>query len=268
MSERGEYAPGEFCWVSLATTDVEGARAFYGDLLGVDWEPAPGPPEETGGYGFFVKGGKQVAGMGPTQQEGQPSAWSSYIKVEDADATAEKVKESGGQVLFGPADLPNESGRVAMLQDPTGAFVWINQQQKHPGAQLVNEPGTWNWNNLMTRDMDAAKDFYRNVFGWTATHNEQAPDFVWMWQVDGQRWPEGLAGLMEIGGDLPAEMPAHWQVYLMVDGVDDTVAKAEGAGGRLAWGPIDIPVGRIAVVVDPQGAPFSIIEATNFPGPR
>src|SRR5215208_4137557 len=132
MSERSEYAPGEFCWVDLATTDVDGATKFYGDLLGVEAEAAPGDPEETGGYGFFTKSGKMVAGFGPTQQEGQPSAWSSYVKVENADATTEKAKEAGGQVVFGPIDIPNESERMAVLQDPTGAFISINQQQKHP----------------------------------------------------------------------------------------------------------------------------------------
>jgi len=169
MSERAEYASGEFCWVDLATTDVEGATSFYGELLGVEWQPAPGAPEQTGGYGFFVKGGRQVAGMGPTQQEGQPPVWSSYVKVEDADATARKAREAGGQLIFGPVDLPDESGRMGVLQDPTGAFISINQQQKHPGAELVNEPGSWTWNNLLTRDIDAAMDFYGQVFGWRAT---------------------------------------------------------------------------------------------------
>src|SRR5512144_527049 len=108
MSERSEYAPGEFRWVDLATTDVDGALDFYGELLGVEAEPASGDPEETGGYGFLTKGGMMVAGYGPTQQEGQPPAWSSYISVENADETVEKVKEAGGQVHAGPFDLPNE----------------------------------------------------------------------------------------------------------------------------------------------------------------
>ncbi|HEY3193173.1 MAG TPA: VOC family protein [Solirubrobacterales bacterium] len=267
MSERTEYAPGEFCWVDLATTDVDGATTFYGDLLGVQAEAAPGDPEQTGGYGFFTKNGKMVAGYGPTQQEGQPSAWSSYVKVEDADATVEKAKEAGGQVVFGPIDIPNESGRMAVLQDPTGAFISINQQQRHPGAQLVNEPGTWNWNNLMTRDMDAAKDFYGQVFGWSATHNEQAPEFVWMWQVKGQRWPEGLAGLMEMGSEMPSDAPPYWQVYLMVDDADGAIEKTKAGGGELIFGPQEIPVGKIAVLFDPQGAAFSIIEP-DFPEPR
>jgi predicted enzyme related to lactoylglutathione lyase len=267
MSERTEYAPGEFCWVDLATTDVDGATRFYGELLGIEAQAAPGDPEETGGYGFFTKDGKMVAGYGPTQSADQPSAWSSYVKVEDADATTEKAKEAGGQVLFGPIDIPNEAGRMAVLQDPTGAFISINQQRSHPGAQLVNEPGTWNWSNLMTRDLDAAKDFYGKVFGWSANHNDEAPDFVWMWQVDGQRWPEGLAGLMEMGSDIPADAPPYWQVYLMVESAGEAIEKTKSAGGKLIFGPQDIPVGKVATLFDPQGAAFSILEP-DFPEPR
>ena len=100
MSERNEYAPGEFCWVDLSTTDVDAAKSFYGDLLGIEAEAAPGDPEETGGYGFFMKGGKMLAGIGPVQSDEGHSAWSSYVKVEDADATAAKVKEAGGSVLL------------------------------------------------------------------------------------------------------------------------------------------------------------------------
>lgn len=267
MSERSEYAPGEFCWVDLSTTDVDGALSFYGELLGVEGQPAPGDPEETGGYGFFIKDDKMVAGYGPTQRDEQPSVWSSYIKVNDADATAEKVKEAGGQVHFGPIDLPNESGRMAVLQDPTGAFVCINQQQNHPGAQLVNEPGTWNWNNLVTRDPDAAKDFYGKVFGWSATHNEEAPDFIWMWQVEGQRWPEGFAGLMEMGTEMPADAPPYWQVYFMVENADRAIETTKSSGGSLVFGPLDIPTGRVATLFDPQGAAVSILES-SYPEPR
>ena len=267
MSERTEYAPGEFCWVDLSTTDVEGATSFYGELLGLDVQAAPGNPEQTGGYGFLMKDGKMVAGIGPVQSGEGHSAWSSYVKVEDADATAEKVGEAGGSVFFGPADLPNESGRVAMCRDPAGAFIGIIQQGRHTGAQLVNEPGTWTWSNLMTRDLEGAKDFYGKVFGWTATHNDQAPPGIFMWQVEGQRWPEGHAGLMEIGDDLPPDMPSHWQVYFIVESADEAIERSTGSGAKLGFGPIDIPVGRFATLVDPQGAVVSILEA-RYPEPR
>ena len=237
MSERSEYAPGEFCWVDLSTTDVEAAKSFYGDLLGIEAEAAPGDPEETGGYGFFMKGGKMLAGVGPVQSGEGHSAWSSYVKVEDADATADKVKDAGGSVFFGPADLPNDAGRVAMLRDPSGAFFGVVEQNRNPGAQLVNEPGAWTWNNLLTRDIEGAKDFYGKVFGWTAEHNDEAPPNVLMWQVEGQRWPEGMGGLMGITDDLPAEMPAHWQVYFIVDNADEAIAKAESNGAEARLRP-------------------------------
>ena len=267
MSERTGYAPGEFCWVDLASTDIEAGKRFYGELLGVDAEAAPGDPEETGGYGFFTKDGKMIAGFGPTMQEGQPSAWSSYISVSDADETVEKAKEAGGNVIFGPVDLPNESGRMAVLQDPTGAFISINQQQNHPGAQLVNEPGTWTWNNLLTRDVDAAEEFYGKVFGWRKHHDDQAPDFVSMWQVDGQRWPEGLGGLMQMGSEMPSEAPPHWQVYFVVEDLDEAIEQTRSAGGKLLFGPQQIPVGTVAVLMDPQDATFGLIEP-DYPEPR
>ncbi len=267
MSERSEYAPGEFCWVDLATTDVDGSKSFYNGLLGVDAQAAPGDPEETGGYGFLMQDGKMVAGIGPVRSGEGHSAWASYIKVDDADATAQRVKDAGGSVFFGPVDLPNESGRVAMLRDPEGAFIGIIQQNRHPGAQIVNEPGAWTWNNLLTRDLEGAKRFYGDVFGWTAIHNEEAPPGILMWQVEDQRWPEGMGGMMQISEDLPAEMPPHWQVYFIVENADQAIEKAESAGAQLGFGPIDVPVGRMATLVDPQGAAVSIIES-RYPEPR
>ena len=156
---------------------------------------------------------------------------------------------------------------MAVLQDPTGAFISIFQQGEHPGAQLVNEPGTWTWSNLMTRDVDAAEKFYGTVFGWTAIHHEEAPPGVLMWQVEGQRWPEGLGGMMAIGSEMPADMPSHWEVYFVVERADESIELAESSGAKLAFGPLDIPVGRMAVLVDPQGAPVSIIES-RYPEPR
>jgi uncharacterized protein len=256
MSERSEYALGEFCWVDLATTDVDGSLSFYGELLGVEGQPAPGDPEETGGYGFLTRDGKMVGGYGPTQSAEQPPAWHSYIKVEDADKTAEKAKEAGGQVDFGPIDLPNESGRMAVLRDPTGAFISINQQQNHPGAQLVNEIGTWTWNNLMTRDVDAAKDFYGEVFGWTAT--DMGPEYGG-YRIF-QHGEARVAGLMTLPDN---SVPALWQPYVAVEDTDETTAKAKQLGGSALMEPMDVPnVGRIAVLRDPQGAVFGIIKPT------
>ncbi len=114
MSERNEYRPGEFCWVDLATSDVDSAVAFYGELLGWEHESLG---SEAGGYGIFRYKGKQVAGVGPTQAAGQPSAWSSYVSVTDADETTSKVKDAGGSLLVDLMDLPNNAGRMGVCQD-------------------------------------------------------------------------------------------------------------------------------------------------------
>jgi uncharacterized protein len=267
MSERSEYAPGEFAWVNLATPDIGAAVRFYGDLLGWEFEPAPGPPEETGGYGFFTYNGKQVAGGGSVQREGQPPAWSSYIKTNDADATAQKVRDAGGTVLLDPFEILGGAGRMAVCQDTEGAVFSLFEPSGHNGAELVNEIGAWTWNNLMTRDLDKAKDFYGKVFGWDATHTDEAPPDVLMWQVKGQKWPEGLGGLMKIGSDMPLEAPPHWQVYFLVPDLDAAIETTTSAGGNLLFGPLEVPVGKLAVFTDPQGAAFALMEP-DYPEPR
>jgi len=267
MSERSEYSPGEFGWVDLATPDVEAAKRFYGELIGWDAEPAPAPPEETGGYGFFTCKRKPVAGYGPTMGEDQPPAWSSYVYITDADATAKEIGEAGGTVVMEPFDIPGDSGRMAVCQDPEGAFFSIFEPKQFHGAQLVNEIGTWTWNNLMSRDLEQAERFYGEVFGWEAHAIEGAPPGIHNWHLPAQRWPEGLAGLMAMGSEIPAETPPHWQVYFGVESADGAVKQTEAAGGNLLFGPLDIPVGRMAVLTDPQGAAFAIIEP-DYPEPR
>jgi predicted enzyme related to lactoylglutathione lyase len=266
VSERSGYEPGEFCWVDLASSDFDRAKGFYGDLLGWDWEAA-GPAEETGGYGFFTLKGKQICGGGPVQAAGQPSAWSSYVKVDDAEESAAKVKEAGGNVLAEPFELPNESGRMAVCQDAGGAFFCLMEQREHSGAELVNEIGTWSWSNLMTRDLDQAKEFYGAVFGWEATHSDEAPPDVLNWQVEGQRWPEGLGGVMKMGSDMPLDAPPHWQVYFLVPDMDAAIETTTSAGGNLLFGPLELPIAKLAVFTDPQGAAFALMEP-NYPEPR
>jgi predicted enzyme related to lactoylglutathione lyase len=267
VSERNSYSDGEFAWVNLATSDIDAAARFYGDLVGWEFEPAPGPPEETGGYGFFTYNGKQVAGGGSVQQEGQPPAWLSFIKTGDADATAQKVKDAGGAVMMEPFEILGGAGRMAVCQDAEGAFFCLFEPRGHIGAELVNEIGAWSWNNLMTRDLDQAKDFYGKVFAWEATHSDETPESVLTWQVKGQRWPEGLGGLMQMGSDMPLDAPPHWQVYFLVPDLDAAIETTTSAGGNLLFGPLEVPVARLAVLTDPQGAAFALMEP-DYPEPR
>jgi hypothetical protein len=141
------------------------------------------------------------------------------------------------------------------------------QQRQHKGAERINEPGSWTWNNLLVREIERAKDFYGQVFGWTAAQPEGAPDYIWNWQVEGQHWPEGLGGLMRMGTDMPPDAPPYWQVYLMVESADEAVEKTMGADGRLIFGPLDTPIATMATVFDPQGAAVSLLEG-RYPEPR
>jgi uncharacterized protein len=164
MGERTSYAPGTPCWVDLGTPDLDAAAAFYGGLFGWSVEEDENA-EQTGGYRQAKLRGKPVAGVMPLMQEGQPPAWSTYVSVEDADATTAKIREAGGNVLVEPMDVL-DLGRMAVFADPTGAVFGLWQPGSFIGAEVVNEAGGVLWNELNTRDTEAAKAFYRAVFGW------------------------------------------------------------------------------------------------------
>ena len=167
MPERAEYAPGTPSWVDIGT-DVEAAKQFYGGLFGWGGRDA-GPAEETGGYGFFVKGEKLVAGYGPQQSPGPPN-WTTYVSVDDADDITKKVEAAGGTVVVAPMQVMT-AGRMAVFQDAQGAFISAWEPGGHKGAEVVNESGAMSWNELNTRDVEGSKAFYREVFGW-----EPGPD--------------------------------------------------------------------------------------------
>jgi uncharacterized protein len=237
MSERSEYSPGEFSWVDLASPDVDVSAKFYGDLLG--WETvSAGDPAETGGYGFFTFKGKMVAGYGPTMRD-QPPAWSSYVTVSDADEAANKIKDAGGTVIMEPIEIPNDAGRMCPFQDAEGAFLCVFEPRKHKGAELVNEVGTWTWNQLASRDLEAAKRFYGDVFGWELTQSEEAPPDTpyFMWQVANQRFEEGLAGAMKMGDEMAADTPPHWAVYFAVEDADAVVELTPNPAVRTCSAP-------------------------------
>jgi predicted enzyme related to lactoylglutathione lyase len=268
MSERESYNPGEFCWVDLAVPDPQAAAPYYKDLVGWDWEQ--GDPQ-FGGYGMFTLGDSNVAGMGPTMSDEQPPAWSSYVSVEDADATAARIGEAGGSVLMDPMDIA-DAGRMAVCQDPQGAFFGLWQPGLTHGAQRVNEVGNWTWNQLATTDLEDAERFYSAVFGWKLAgpppEGQPEDGDYFMWHVADQRWEEGIAGGMRMeSGRFPPGVPPHWMVYLAVEDADAAVATTREAGGQVMVEPTEIPVGRLAVMTDPQGAALGVIEP-DYPDPR
>lgn len=255
MSERTSYEPGTPCWIDLGTPDQDAAAEFYGGLFGWSVEEDENA-EQTGGYRVGTLKGRAVGGVMKLMQEGQPPAWMTYVNVEDADATAAKAKDAGGEVLVEPMSVL-DYGRMAMLKDPTGAVFGIWQPGVNVGAGLVNEAGAFSWSEINTRDLEAAKSFYGDVFGWTFEDKEfEGVGTYTTISVGGK----AVGGLIDITGRVPDEVPANWLVYFGNEDTDATVEKAKGSGGDVAFGPVDIGgVGRFAVLRDPWGAAFAVI---------
>lgn len=257
-----DYAPGTPSWVELSSPDTDASAAFYGELL--NWSATEPGSEETGGYRMFQKDGKNVAGLMGHMQPGQPTAWSTYINVDDAEETAEKVKAAGGTVIVEPMDVM-DIGRMAIFGDPTGAVFGVWQPRTFTGADVVNEPGSLCWNEVLTRDADTDKEFYTAVFGWDAGRPsfEGAPQSYTVWEVDGK--PVG--GMMQMTDEyFPPEIPPHWGVVFAVADCDAVVAKARELGATVINEPMDMPIGRFAGLIDPQGASFTVMQPTAAEG--
>jgi predicted enzyme related to lactoylglutathione lyase len=231
---------------------LAGSNSFYSSLFG--WK-ADDQGEEMGHYTLMRKGGKSVAGNMGLMAEGQPSAWVTYISVDDADATVDLAKKAGAAVFVEPMDV-SDIGRMAVFADPTGAAIGIWQPKSFMGAELANEPGSFAWSELNTRDVPAAKAFYTEVFGWTPNDLDVGGMNYTEWKLR----DKSIAGMMTMPDMVPAEVPAHWLVYFGTEDTDDTVAKASELGAATLVPPTDIPPGRFAVLMDPDGAAFAVIK--------
>jgi len=258
MSERTSYTPGTPCWVDLTTPDVEAAASFYGELFG--WEVPELPNSaEMGGYRRAKKDGRDVAGVFPLMQEGQPPAWGTHVSVTDAEATMDAVREAGGQVLVEPMEVA-DYGKMSVFVDPTGAVCGAWQPNTFAGAESVNEYGCFGWNELGTRDSAAAREFYGKVFGWdyAEEESERAGTYT-VWKVGDAL----VGGMLNIAGMLPDEIPAHWLVYFTVEDTDAALQKVEAGGGDVKFGPMETPIGRFAVVADQFGAVFAVMQPSE-----
>jgi predicted enzyme related to lactoylglutathione lyase len=251
-----EYAPGTPSWVELSSPDANASAAFYRDVL--SWSATEPGPAETGGYRMFQQDGKNVAGLMGHMQEGQPTAWATYVSVADADETADKVKAAQGSVIVEPMDVM-DLGRMAVFADPTGAVFGVWQPKAFAGADLVNEPNSLCWNEVHTRDPEADKAFYSSVFGWAAGRPSfaGAPDSYTVWELAGK--PVG--GMMQMTEEMfPPDVPPHWSVCFAVADCDATVARARERGATVVAEPMDMPIGRFAGLIDPQGAWFTLMQ--------
>ena len=255
MPEFTSYAQGTPCWTDVTSTDLPRAVEFYIALFGWDAEVAEEP--EAGGYTMFKLEGKNVAAGSPPMGEGIPSHWTTYIASDDVDATAANVREAGGTVLVDPFDV-FDAGRMTIAQDPTGATFGVWQAGKHIGAQLANDPATMNWNECQTRDPAAAGAFYEAVFGVEVkafpSADGRAPYHVI--HVDGR----GVAGILELDENM-RDVPPNWGTVFAVASTDETVVKAQELDGTALMPGMDLPeIGRLAVLQDPTGAVFQVLQ--------
>jgi uncharacterized protein len=263
MGKRTEYPHGAFSWVDLMTTDLESAKSFYSGLF--DWSHETRLAQgDAGEYMMFSLEGAYVAGafaLTPDQLEaGVPPNWFSYVNVDDVDGATTVAREAGGTVRREPFDVI-DAGRMSVIEDPQGAVLGMWEPKRHTGAQVVNEPGALTWNELRSPDPSGVMPFYERLFGWSFLDADMGGGLAYTSVRLGDRSNGGMIPSRVFGGDTPA----HWAAYFAVENTDKSVAKVEELGGKVIAPPMDVPMGRFAAFLDPQGAACSIFSGQLDP---
>lgn len=243
-------------WIELATSDAAAARDFYARLFG--WQVEVSPDPQYGGYGIAKLGEADAAGITPKQSPEAPNAWGLYIGCDDVDATATRVEAAGGTVVMAPFDV-GDQGRMAVFQDPSGAFISAWKANQMRGFE-TSAPNAFGWAELNARGVDRAIPFYSQVFGWTTRQSgmgEGQPPYTEFLLDD-----ESIAGASEMNPMVPAEVSSYWLVYFGVDDVDAVFHRALDQGATEMLEPQDFPGGRFAIVTDPHGASFGLLKVT------
>lgn len=244
-----KFAPGTPSWVDLGTTDVPAAGDFYRSLFGWTIEDM-GP--EAGGYGMIRLDGLQVGGIGPATDPTRGTSWSVYFATDSADHSAAQVTANGGTVVVAPMDVMDQ-GRMAVFQDPAGAYFSVWEPGHHHGAEVVAQTGAMSWIELTSAALNQVKPFYEQVLGVTIRDVDMGGGMSYtLFEVDGQ----SVAGAMSAGSPLDQ---SHWSVYFSVDDCDATADKALALGGSEIIRE-NSPAGRFAFLLDPQGGRFCIIK--------
>ena len=241
------WPAGTPCWIDYGAADVEAAKAFYAELLG--WTYAGGSPE-FGGYLTCMRGDHAAAGMSPQQDPADPPRWTTYFASDDAQATAERITAAGGTLVVPPHEV-GPMGTMLVARDPEGHpfNVWQAGQQK--GCGVYNEPGALVWNEAAVEDVAAAQAFYSAVFDFRFDEIEGMDGYATF--TTGEQPLGGLTGVTPGG-------TTGWSTCFAVDSADRAVATAEKGGAKVTMAATDSPYGRFAVLEDPWGAAFSVME--------
>lgn len=253
-----KYPNNTFSWIDLNSSNQKGATAFYTSLFG--WEVDERPIGDGQTYTMLKHKGEDVCAISQMRPEEMaaehPSYWSSYINVYDIEETLQKVKEAGGTIEVPTFDVMGE-GDMAVIKDPAGAFVSLWKAKNHIGASAVNMPNTWTWNELLCPDTEKAKAFYTAVFDWTT--EVDAPSGYVSFKREGRF----IAGLMSMEG-----LPPHWSIYFGVENCQEVADEVVKLGGAVLRPPFDAgETGIIAVLTDPYGGSFNIIQANYYEEP-
>jgi hypothetical protein len=264
MSKIDRYAPGEFCWNDLQTTDPASAKAFYGALFGWSFEDLPfGDGQRFSMAKLSSVSEGRVAALVPMnavmRAANVPPHWESYVAVASADAIDAKVSELGGQRIAPPFDVM-DAGRMCAFDDPSGAGLCAWEARELAGSAFRDEPGAVCWLELNTRDVPGAKAFLTSLFGWTAHDGDETGMPYTEFQLGGR----SIAGMMAMPAQVPAHVPSFWLVYFAVADCDATVKQAIELGGQLTVPPIELGgIGRFARLRDAQGAVFGVLGPTK-----
>jgi predicted enzyme related to lactoylglutathione lyase len=260
MTNIDKHPAGSFCWIELHTSDQNAAKKFYGSLFG--WTPQDMPMGPNDFYTIFKLQGRDAAAgcsLRPDETSmGVSPHWLIYIAVDDVDAAAPKAEKLGGKILAPPFDVM-DAGRMAVVQDPTGAVFCLWRANKNAGIGIAQVHGTLCWADLSTPDPQRGSEFYSGLFGWHIAADPKDPS-GYLHIKNGEQFIGGVPPTLhrQVG------VPAHWMAYFQVDDVDATASKAKELGANLYLPPTTMEgVGRMSVIADPQGAVFSIFKSAR-----
>ncbi len=247
---------GDFVWYELLAIDQARAKSFYTAVLGwttEDWQSDPAADP----YTMWMNRGTPLGGIMALPEgakaAGAPSHWLAYVSTPDTNATLGKATGTGAKALMGPMDVPTV-GRIAVLADPQGAVIAIYTPANERPAPPDEPPiGTVSWHELATDDWQKAWTFYSGLFGWK---KGEAYDMgpIGTYQLFGKGGPP-LGAVY----NRPPEVPvSNWLLYFLVADLDATLDKVRANGGQVLYGPLDVPGGKVATCMDPQGAAFAL----------
>jgi predicted enzyme related to lactoylglutathione lyase len=249
------FPSGRFCWFEYVSTESQKAQGFFGELFNWKTQSMPAPALPGGQYTMIAAGEHTIGGYLATPP-GAPSHahWLSHLQVEDAAATAAKIKSAGGKVHKEPSKM-GDMGTYAIAADPLGAVFALWQPVKPEQAEFRGVAGTFCWNELVTDSVASSVAFYEAVGGFKGEPMEMGPAGTYHVL---NSFGKGRAGVMK--SPKPG-IPQQWLPYVQVASADDTLAKAKRLGCEIKMAAEDVPgVGRIAVFTDPLGAPIGILQ--------